>query len=277
MKLYLEPTLAGHRHGRFFISQLDAAPADDYPHSGLLLMHGKVFQDQDTSQQEILWEWASQPGRTLLLLPPYKSGEVFKRLDWLVAAREGTPVSNDGIVPDTLCSEVTLSLTGNDGEFDRTLGHQWKDYTINTRFIKQHHGTGVFSATTLPLWSISLLDHARETLDWLESLMALAGHAAAEETTALQAKGVQLQPTDYTLMVCMRAWDLYSAESVTSVLSQGKFSLISIPELDVVEGIRRLKTLGLIDDNGLTDLGVDTLNESPYGHYVQVLKEETAS
>lgn len=78
-------------------------------------------------------------------------------------------------------------------------------------------------------------------------------------------------------MVCMQAWDLYSAESITSVLSQAKFSLISIPELDVVEVIGRLKTLGLIDDNGLTDLGVDTLNESPYGHYVQVLKEETPS
>ena len=277
MKLYLEPTLAGHRHGRFFISQLDAAPADDSPHSGLLLMHGKVFQEQDTSQQETWWEWASQPGCTLLLLPPYKSGEVFKRLDWLVATRESTPVSNDGIVPDTLCSEVTLSLTGNDGEFDRTLGHQWKDYTVNTRFIKQHHGTGVFAATTLPLWSISLLDHARETLDWLAGLMALAGHATADEATELGAKGAQLQPTDYTLMVCMQAWGLYTAESITSVLSQAEFALISIPELDVLEGMGRLRTLGLIDDNGLTDLGVDTLNESPYGHYVQVLKEETLS
>lgn len=274
MNLHLEPALASHRHGRFFGSQLDALPADELPDSGLLLMHGKLFQELSGSEQETWWQWACQPGCVLLLIPPFAFGEVFSRFDWQVTIREDVASSNDGVIPRILGSEVNLNLTGSDGEFDRTLGHQWADYSVNTRYIKQHHGTGVFAATCLPLWSISLLDYAPETLEWLEGLLALAGNAVAGDSAATQAPEAELEPTDYTLMVCMQAWGIHTAEDIAAVLSQGAASLFSIPDTDIVEGVARLRLLGLIDEAGLTDSGSGVLHESPYAPYVERLKEE---
>ncbi|WP_116365609.1 hypothetical protein [Parahaliea mediterranea] len=273
MNLYLEPDLATQRHGRFFISQLDAEPTDELPACGTVLMHGKHFQAFNASDRETWWQWTGRPGCTLLLLPPFEPGELFDRLDWQITLRDETPSSDDGIIPDTLSSEVTMNLAGSDGEFDRMEGHQWTDYSVNTRYIKQHHGTGVFAATCLPLWSISLLDHAEETLVWLEKLSARAGTTAESDSSQLPAPELELEPTDYTLMVCMQAWDINTATDLSLALSNSAASLFSIPEEGVLEGMARLRVLGLIDDEGLTNVGRGALNKSPYGSYVERLKE----
>lgn len=276
MNLYLDSALASHRHGRFFVSQLGAMPAAERPNTGLLLIHGKVFQELSEAEQEIWWQWACQPGCALLLLPPFASGAVCGRLDWQVTLRESPASSNDGALPCLLGAEVNLDLTGDDGEFDRMCGHQWADYSVNTRYFKQHHGTGVFAATCLPLWSISLLDHAQETLEWLENLLVLAGTAVAGDAAAADATGIQLAPTDYTLMVCMQAWGLHTVEEVSDALSQKGASLLSIPESDIIEGMARLSVLGLVNDAGLTEVGRGLLDESPYAPYVESLKEEAS-
>lgn len=275
MNLYLESSLASHRHGRFFISQLNAQPADELPANGLLLMHGQQFQERPDTEQTTWWQWACQAGCALLLIPPFKPGEVFERLDWQITNREDMASSNDGVIPRTTSSEVTLSIAGIDGDFDLGLGHQWIDYSVNTRFVKQHNGTGVFAITTLPLWSISLLDHSDDTIAWLEGLRELAGSASEDGLEASTPTDVTLEPTDYTLLVCIQAWGISTAYQLSTALSQGSLSLFSIPEGDIVEGIARLKVLGLINDAGLTDTGVIVLKESPYEAYLERLKEES--
>lgn len=276
MKLYLDSALANHRHGRFFVSQLDAVPADERPNTGLLLMHGKSFQELSEAEQETWWQWACQPGCALLLVPPFVSGAVCGRLDWQITLRESPASSNDGAIPRLVGAEVNLDLTGTDGEFDRVCGHQWADYSINTRYFKQHHGTGVFAATCLPLWSISLLDHAQETVEWLESLLALAGTAVADDSTSTEAANIELEPTDYTLMVCIQAWGVHTAEEVSEALVQKAASLFSISESDIVKGMARLSLLGLVNESGLTAVGQEFLDESPYAVYAERLKEEVS-
>lgn len=274
MNLYLDPSLATHRHGRFFVSQLNAEPVEEQPGSGLMLMHGKFFQGLSASEQETRWQWACQPGCVLLLLPPFEIGAVFGRVDWQVILRTEVASTNDGIVPKILSAEVHQDLVGSDGEFDRALGHQWRDYSVNTRYVKKHQGTGIFAATCLPLWSISLLENAQDTLAWLESLLSLAGSAVVDDSADFQASNVELKPTDYTLMVCMQAWGIHTIEDISRALSKGAFSLFSISEADIVEGFARLRELDLIDNRGLTEAGCGVLYESPYGQYVERLKEE---
>lgn len=274
MKLYLEPSLAAHRHGRFFSAQLEAIPAETMPDAGIMLMHGKRFQALEASQQETWWQWVSEAGRVLLLLPPFEADVVFKRLDWQMALRDEVNIGSDSIVPDILSTEVTLKLAGSDGDLDYTFGHQWTDFTANTRYFKQHNGCGVFAATCLPLWSVSLLDHAQDTLNWLAALLTLAGKAAVVDSAAIPPPAVQLRPTDYTLMVCIQAWGVNTAEAIVPVVTQGTMSLISIPEPEVIEGLARLRRLAMVDDTGLTDAGVNTLHASPYARYVEPLKEE---
>ena len=274
MNLYLDPSLATHRHGRFFVSQLGAVPMDELPGSGLVMMHGKGFQGLSASEQETRWEWASQPGRALLLLPPFQLGAVFDQVDWQITLRTEVASTTDGIVPQILSNETNQNLVGSDGEFDRASGHQWRDYSVNTRYVKKHQGTGIFAATCLPLWSISLLDNAQDTVAWLENLLSLAGNAVVDGSAEPQASSAELKPTDYTLMVCMQAWDIHTVEDVSQALSNGGPSLFTIPEDDIVEGFARLRELGLIDHRGLTELGHEVLYESPYGQYAERLKEE---
>ncbi|SFM40929.1 hypothetical protein [Marinobacter pelagius] len=274
MNLYLDPSLAAHRHGRFFVSQLGAEPMDELPGSGLVMMHGKGFQGLSASEQETRWQWASQPGRALLLLPPFQLGAVFDQVDWQITLRTEVASTTDGIVPQILSNETNQNLVGSDGEFDRASGHQWRDYSVNTRYVKKHQGTGIFAATCLPLWSISLLDNAQDTVAWLESLLSLAGNAVVDSSAEPQASSAELKPTDYTLLVCMQAWDIHTVEEVSQALSNGAPSLFTIPEADLVEGFARLREAGLIDHRGLTELGHEVLYESPYGHYAERLKEE---
>lgn len=274
MNLYVESNLANHRHGRFFISQLDAVPADDMPSSGLVFMHGKTFQMLDSQQQSNWWEWASKPGRVFLLLPPFNLSSIFEKLDWQISAREDEARLKGSIIPETLAPEVNVSIIGSDGEFDRLLGHEWMDHSINSRFFKQHQGCGVFAATTLPLWSISLLDHAQDTLEWLDSLMAFTGEPGEYIGYTPLVPEVHLEPSDYTLMVCMQAWGIHTVDAITSALEQRASSMIAIPGSVVVEGIARLQELGYVDDKGLTDIGMKSLSESPYWGYVESLREE---
>jgi hypothetical protein len=274
MNLYLERTLSNHRHGRFLISQLDAQPIDDLPGDGLVLLHGKTYQGLDASQQNCWWMWASRPGCAVLLLPPYDAGPVCDAVDWNLVLSDDAVNSNDGVIPKSVAGEVNQKITGADGEFDRSQGHQWLDYTVNTRFIKQHSGCGVFAATCLPLWSISLLDHAGESLEWLAALMILAGQPNDLDAVAVREQSISLQPTDYTLMVCMHAWGVHSAEAISAALNKTVIKRITIAEQDIVEGIERLIGAGLVDGEGLTAAGLEALMQSPYWGYTERLKEE---
>lgn len=273
MSLHMETSLAAHRHGRFFVSQVNAKPVNEGPENGLVIMHGKVFQRFDATQQQDWWNWSSRPGCVVLLLPPFAIGSIVERLDWQITAREEIAKSSDGSLADLLSSEVTVNLTGSDGEFDRTLGHQWENYSVNTRYFKQHLGCGVFAASCLPLWSISLLDHASDMTDWFKNLLALAGKAGASQSRLGTASENSLEKTDYTVMVCMQAWGLQSVREITSILRQIRNSPITLADSDVAGGIDRLLALGLIDDSGLTDIGLEKLSDSPYWGYIDSLRE----
>ena len=277
MNLYLERGLSNHRHGRFFASQLDAQAVDDFPKEGGLLLHGKTFQEFTTKQQKDWWKWSNRSGCVVLLIPPYNNGVVYQKVDWKIALNDETMISDDGVLAKSVAEEVNQHIEGTDGEFDRSFGHQWRDYTINTRYFKQHSGCGVFAATCLPLWSISLLEHDTETKIWLEALLELAGQPNEVEELLISDQDVELQPTDYTLMVCIYALGINSVEDLNSALSQTMINTFTIAEQDINEGVERLTSSGYFGESGLTDAGLAALEQSPYWGYTERLKEEFQS
>lgn len=274
MKLYLEASLASHRHGRYFISQLNAEPMDEPPSDGMVLIHGKHFQGLNDQAQCRWHEWASRPGCALVLIPPFNAGLISKQLDWKIVFSDAA-TSDDGQIPKAVAGEVVQRIEGADGDFDRSLGHQWTDFTINTRFNKQHFGSGIFIATCLPLWSISLLDFAEETIAWLGQLLALAGKPGETVRGVNRDETIELVPTDYTLLVCLSAWGLKSAEDVQLALDASKIKLISLPEQALREGFTRLAALGYVDDSGLNEIGEKALAQSAYWVFAERLKEES--
>lgn len=272
MKLFITSSLSSHRHGRFFTGQLGAEVADDLPQEGLLLMHGKSFQQSEQSKQNEFLKWAENPGCALLLLPPFDMGDVIQELDWQIALNDGVADSDDGLVPNTLAGETSLIIEGQNGDFDRAYGHQWRDFTINTRIFKKHSGTGVIAATCLPLWSISLLELAGETKDWLTGIYAYAGQAGE---SASSSESQELMPEDFTVLVCFYAWGISSLKQLQARLS-AKSSLISLGEEQAKVSMKKLLECHCLDAAGISEQGKVELMNSPYWPYAESLKQEEA-
>ncbi|CDZ76704.1 hypothetical protein BN59_00978 [Legionella massiliensis] len=278
MNLYLEPELSQHRHGRFFQSQLNALIFEELPHSGMVLIHGNQFQELEDNQKLNWWRWASQPACCLLLIPPFNPGKIYSSLDWRISFLETVVDLADINCFKTLYSqivpEVATRIDGMDGETDRQLGYQWKNLTINTRYFKTHSGSGVFSATCLPLWSISLLNHTDEVTDWLLQLLRLAGKPGTQPHKISDEHQPSLEKTDFGLMVCIDALNLQNREEIIHLLKQNRMGIFSFSDQEIDTGFERLEQAGFLSSNGLSDKGINALQQSPYWIYTERLKEE---
>ncbi len=295
--VYLQPSLANHRRGRLLGRLLDAKELEEHlPDSGVILAIGQDFQNMESAEQSRLKAWCQLSGRTLLLLPPYREGEISSDIDWTLDYNS-TPSANDpSALAGILCEEVTQAITGSDGSFDSTADYQWQDSTPNCRYLKSHSGTGVFAATTLPLWSISLMGKAEQLSSWLNVLHAHAGVAlntdksAAIKDSAIKEIAVpSLEPVDYTTMVCIYGWRCSEKnEFLKKVFSSEGVALISIDLSLLEESINRLQKNGCLvtahilsetssesvpkkEPLSLSEQGLNKLKASPYWGYAEGL------
>lgn len=278
MIIMLHPKLSEHRRGRFFALQVDAVPMGEMlPDSGLLLMVGKDFQALDDSDRESYWQWCRSPGRTLLLLPSYTPGRLGEHCDWRLNYRSERPEPNGAVIADRLHDEVDYQLTGRDGEFDRAAGHQWPDFTVNTRYVKTYSASGVFAATCLPLWSIALMDESTALRDWLAELHRHAGEPnAGRGVDAATSTEPVLNPEDYGLMVCVHGWQTADAEQLIRTLNAQTVPIMDMNAEVVTASLDRLHAAGLLDAQGLSRYGLALLRSSPYWSYAVGLREESA-
>jgi len=278
MNLFLNEKLTDHRRGRFLMTQLDAvAMVDELPVAGVLLMIGSDFQGMNKADQKVLWQWCRQPGRTLLLLPPYQEGAIFNDLDWKITFRDQLPDPNGTPVADKLTDETTYQIEGRDGEFDKSSGHQWGDFSVNTRYLKQNSGSGVFAATTLPLWSIALLDAAEPTLQWITKLSQLAGKPAGPMAASNGDDArVDLTGQELAAMVMVYGWSTSDADELRHALAAQAVPIMSINEQIMTTLLQRLSSSGYLAAQGLSEKGLQALKSSAYWGYALSLREEVA-
>ena len=275
MKLFLSPDLHAHRRGRFLSSILDVEPLPEgrLPDNGFLLMGGEPFQDAGDQQQDYL-AWARQPGRALLLLPPYKEGRLFTALDWEIGFASGQQMAAD---PDSLAhvveQEVMFRLEGNDGSSDKAAGHLWADHSSHTRYWKAYANSGLVAATTLPLWSISLMNHANLVLAFLGWLNGQTGKVSAAKSTTVERdiKPV-LMPQDNTIMVCCYGLAVTSAVQMSEAIRQCATPFLNVAEFNLPESFNRLKAQGFLGETGLTAEGLAYLQASNYWAFAEHLK-----
>lgn len=282
LPVYLQSSLANHRRGRLLGKLLKAeASEDSFPDAGLMLMPGQEFQALALEKQEEFFNWCSQPGRTLILIPPFSDKPVSESgfIDWHFTYRESPVAADKDSLPGVLADEVNLSLQGTDGAFDSEYDHQWLDMTPNSRYWKKHAGTGVFAATVLPLWSISLLGHGELLQSWLEPIHSHAGKASdSAKSSADQQNEVVIKDTDYTTMVCIHGWSCQTLSDLTDKLYvKGGIPVFSIEQDVLDESLKRLKQAKyLVADESLISLseaGVSALEASPYLAYADSLRE----
>ncbi|QTA78693.1 Uncharacterized protein dnl_09230 [Desulfonema limicola] len=275
-KIYLACELADHRRGRFLSSLLNTEPVDKdlLPETGILLFTGEHYQSLPEKQDEEMWKWCRQPGRVLLILPPYRETKICINTDWTAVYRNKEPDSANHVFADKTASEVIFEIQGQDGEFSRELGHEWSDFTINTRFIKQHSSSGIFAATCLPLWSISLLDNGENIRSWLEEFYKLAGKpSAATQDQQMENADLHIEPEDYSVLVCCYAWDEVTEKGILNLGDEMPVSVFDFEKLELSKRLLNLKTAGYIDNYKITKSGVKALELSPFWIYAQELKE----
>lgn len=275
MKLYLTPELLAHRRGRFLSSLLAIEPssAAGLPESGVVLMTGGQLQES-SELQAACSAWARQPGCILLLLPPYKEGPILSALDWVVEFSSDHPVVLGAASAESIVAqEVMYQLQGADGSATAGCGVHVGGHRSYTRYWKAHSNSGLFAATLLPLWSISLLNHAHLVTEFLEDLNRHTGKSSVPVAEDDQSESV-LHPQDLTVMVCCYGFEVATAATLMERLHDYAVPLLNLAHFDLPESINRLLQGGLLNQQGLTKAGLAFLQASKYWAFAENLKGE---
>ena len=274
MKLYLTQELQAHRRGRFLASLLGISQSSKLglPQAGFVLMTGEQLQSSRESQ-EACATWARQPGCSLLLIPPYQEGSIFHFLDWVIelAPSISTAVKQASL-RSMLASELAYSLHGMDGACTEDMSPGAP--TCSTRYWKAHSNSGLIAATTLPLWSISLLDQAALVHDFLAKIERHCGLSYVNEEE-IKPQEDSIRPEDLTVLVCSYGFNVATADGLLSRLKTYAVPLLNLAAFDLPESMVRLRNAGLINDSGLTEQGLAHLTECKYWAFAENLRNES--
>lgn len=274
MRLCLTPELQAHRRGRFLASLLGICPSSEHglPQIGFVLMTGEALQASRELQEECA-AWVRQPGCSLLLLPPYQEGRIFHFLDWVIELAPSSPLAvKQASLMSILAGELTYRLRGMDGAC--TADMPPGELTCHTRYWKAHSNSGLISVTTLPLWSISLLDQAALVHDFLAKIELHCGLPSVGTQETRSEEDNTIRPEDVTVLVCSYGFNIATAEGLLSRLKLYAVPLLNLDSFDLPGSIVSLKSAGLIGDTGLTEQGVAYLMESKYWAFAEALREE---
>ncbi|MBD1583432.1 hypothetical protein [Pseudoalteromonas sp. S16_S37] len=276
MSIYLSAALASNRKGRFLQSVAGATPLEsDWlsspPAGGLLLVQAGELTDHEACQN--LYLWAMQAGCAALVINPQITelatlAKLPFALDWSLAP--ATLSAHEPELTALLASETDQMITGFAGSADR-LQHMAGD-AVHTRYIRKHSNSGLLAVTTLPLWSLSLLDHAEILVSWLNWFLDHAGLAApiAEKKTAL----AEYSPDKYDLVVLLLLF-AGSGKSLTALCENEAVKLMfDVHSLDITKRSEILLQHGFINEAGLTEAGKTALKTSQYWAYAPLLSEQ---
>tara|TARA_R110002072_G_scaffold302794_1_gene488785 strand:+ start:23636 stop:24451 length:816 start_codon:yes stop_codon:yes gene_type:complete len=269
MSIFVEDKLTQNRKGRFLCNLLsaDGFDAESLPDAGLLIMTGEDFA-LCTYQAEVQ-AWTAQPGRVLLLLPPYGDQPLFNSnlLDWQLTASTQENIGSVGSLASLLASETELALVGTDG--DSLPEHSFENGQLHTRYFRKHTNSGMLVATCLPLWSITLLDHGPVVKSWLRWFIE---HTGVAQPVVTKHSKFELSAGDLNLLVC--AFGFGSSNLDWVIESNQKMALFDLQKLMAKERWPLLLEHGYLDKQRLSEKGQEALEGSPYWAYAQALKRQ---
>jgi len=276
MSIYLSAALASNRKGRFLQSVAGATPLEsDWlsspPVGGLLLLQAEELTDYEACQN--LYLWAMHAGCAALVINPQMAqlatlAELPITLDWSLA-----PASLSAHEPELtalLASETDQMITGFAGSADR-LQHMAGD-AVHTRYIRKHSNSGLFALTTLPLWSLSLLDHAEVLVSWLNWFLDHAGLAAPIAEKKPDLADYSLDKQDLVVLLLLYAGNGMSLKELAE--HNAVRLMFDVESLDLADRGEILQQHGFINEAGLTESGKNSLQASQYWTYAPLLSEQ---
>lgn len=264
--------LASHPRGRTLSTSIAAVAGGNQPTgNGVCLAFANDFQEAPIEQQKSWVSWAYQPGRTLLLLPPLKLDEAKLPIVWRVINAGTIDSSKNKGLSKLLSAEIKYELI-TEMQPAKGIDGEWSRGGINTAYYKKHPNSGVFAVTTLPLWSLTTLDHKQQLLVWLEQLHALAGQAIEQEDASSPREEIALSPDHFALMLHLVSGRWKTRQAALRSLQDS--IVLSLPESRANECMDELENGSLAANGKLTDQGKLALKASPYKAYAATLETE---
>ena len=268
--VFLHGNLASHRRGRILQEALSAVPASGLPDGGAVVLEfAETFQAAEKQERARLIEWTKAPGHLLLLLPPFGPAACDSPVTWRAERLESVPRGGQGLA-DLLASEVGYRLTGH-LQTPAIPGATWRDLSVGLGVYRMHPAAGLFAVTTLPLWSLAVLDAVAELEGWLGSLVQLAG----QSRLPLEVETAPLSADHYGFLVYLMTCPARDDEHAVDGLRSS--TIFRIPEERGRSLLKDLRGRGLVDGASPTSAAEELIMQSPYAHYVSALREMNRS
>lgn len=268
-EVWIAGSLRDHARGRRLVDLVSGKTASIPERAtGVCLFFGGEFQKLDKEAQSEWMDWSQAPGRAFLLLPPFQAGFITPLLDWEILSA--------GAVPDSLAHPLARKLSGEvrfqlKGVFQVPVGPSgvWDNGTVNTCYYRRHPHAGLFAATSLPLWSLALLDAKDELKQWLAELLSIAGKPVEDEGPT-EVPAFELVPEHFALLLHLCSEEFASEDEALRALPTSE--LFRVPPAIAREYLTDLETHGLAKGGRLTRTGRRMLAESSYEPFAAELE-----
>lgn len=258
--------LASHRRGRILREALGAEAASVLPEGRAVVMaFGESFQGADRVEQARLVEWTRTSGHLLLLIPPFATGVCEVPVSWRAERIDGAARGGEGLAR-VLASEVTHRLDGK-LQTPPVHGATWSDLSVCLGTYRLHPAAGLFAVTSLPLWSLTVLDAADHLSGWIDALAALAGESKPAERPTERA----LTPDHYGMLVFLLGQSLADEEHAIAALQSS--SIFRFGRDRARQLLTELRERGHVVGATPTAEAAELVMQSPYACYVGALRE----
>ena len=258
MKVVLVGELGTHARGKMLVASADAQ-VRELPPAGIALAFGKEAQRKP--EQLVTWAaWAQQPGRVLVLVPPFRRGACATPTAW-EALRTEPLAGGESELGRLLASERQHELRGDLVPADRVGGQ------VITGCWRRHPAAGLFVVTALPLWSLRVLDHPAMLRDWLGQLLDEAGTADVASPTGTAA--FEPDPRDWSVLLHLCTGPYANTAAVLQALERSV--LFAVPSAEARHAAQRLEAAGWVEGGALTAAGRAALQASPHAVYANAL------
>lgn len=271
--IFLSEYLSGVSKGRILKRLIKPEIAGQVlPESGLLLVSAKELNIDNIN---FYVDWSQQAGCALLILEPHEQlMELCKQtnleLDWILEYSEHTICEHDAFDFQILQSEILQSFRGYSGSYE-PVKHHIGDL-VHTRYIRRHSNSGVFAVTTLPLWSVNLLDAANQVKAWLNWFLDHCGTKSNGAHVVEVVNTYKLNQLDYTVLLLVHLLPEYSCGHIKEKIEH--LGIFDLNQLDLLNRYGILENEKFIANKNLTQKGITALQDSYIWNYAEPLAQQ---